>query len=203
MSHNSRNGESALGLALWPTFSNLVQDFDPEGKMLSPEEIEGFLKQHPDARLVLAFRGTNVVYFSKPNSPRSAHFYPNPAGWAAVFSYDTRFSQMRIEELVPLDKGGRFLTQTTHASPRGLLGGTLPTKARDAYRRWTDWQIEGYWLLDEELIPIGGFKGQTKEISWDQLGYSALAGQAQPIEPEEVELLSDADVLSLLNGEQK
>ena len=57
---------------------------------------------------------------------------------------------------------------------------------------------------DGTLLSLGGFTGHTKRLRRADKGdYIELAGQAEPIEPEEVELLSDADVLSLLNGEQK
>jgi len=200
-----RDGEMALGFVLWPTFSNFIQNFDPEGKILSPDEIRDFLKQHPDARLILAFRGTNVVYFKRPNKPMSTRFYPNPASWIAVFSYDSRFSQMRVEELVPLDEGGELLLKTQDAVPWTLVGGTLPTKQQNAYRRWTDWQIEGCLLLsDNTLSPIGGFVGHTKwSKKSEKSGYGDLDGWVKVLTPEKMELLSDADVLSLLNGEQK
>ena len=203
VSYWSKDGEAGLGLTLWPTFSNLIQDFDPEGKILSPDEIRDFLKQHPDARLILAFRGTNAIYCPNASSPMSCRFYPGQGTVVTVLRYNDRFSMIQVENLQPLDEGGEVLLQTRAAAPSDFLGGTLPTKQRDEFRRWAEWQIEGYWLLEDKIEPVGGFKGRTKEISWDQSGYSTLAGKADVLSPEEVELLLDVDMLSLLYEKRK
>jgi len=204
VSYQFKDGEAALGLALWPTFSNLIQTFDSKGYILSSTMIKEFLKQNPNTRFIVAFRGTNTIIYPR-NEPMSAYFHSSPGSVAVALFYNERFSMIQVGRMIPLDIEGQELLKTRASAPWALLGGTLPTKQQVAYRRWTDWQIEGYLLLpDGTLSPIGGFVGHTKwSKKSEKSGYGYLEGWVKVLTPEKVELLPDAYVLSLLNGEQK
>jgi len=193
-------------------FQSLSSQGTPEASTSAPqyslvERITSLLKTNPDGRLVIVYKGRNVVLCPDTGNMTTCRFYGGPASVAAVYKYREGFWDPFIIDVVGLDQNSQDLLNKAEGwSPFRLTAGTLPPdkKLRNQYPAY--WEEQIYWFDGANLIHLGGIAGDgtKEEFTYTNKDRTHISGRIRFLPPEEIEEKTKQQILDIIkNAEQK
>ncbi len=213
ISFHAVGGKGGFAKSLWTLVRNTDELFQalssqgtPEVSTPTPlnsliERITSLLKTNPDGRLVIVYKGRNVVYC--PGSPLTCRFYGGPASVAAVYKYREGFWDPFIIDVVGLDQNSQNLLDRAGGwSPFRLTAGTLPTDKKLRNQHPAYWEKQIYWFDGENLIHLGGIAGDgtKEEFTYTDKDRTHISGRIRFLPPEEIDEETAQQILDIIKN---